>query len=56
MVRDTLLGAIATKLVQPSDEIVSVYHRRLEHGYPTPRCFQACLGWARRFSAAPPLL
>ena len=38
VVRDTLLGAVATKLVQPGDEIVSIYHRRLEHGYPTPRC------------------
>ena len=36
MVRDTLLGAIATSLVQPGDEIVSIYHRRIEHGYPTP--------------------
>jgi hypothetical protein len=23
-------------LVRDSDEIVSIYHRRLEHGYPTP--------------------
>jgi hypothetical protein len=36
VVRQTLLGAVATQLVQPGDEIVSVYHRRLEHGYPTP--------------------
>lgn len=36
IVLDTLLGAVATQLVQPGDEIVSVYHRRLEHGYPTP--------------------
>ena len=44
MVRDTLLGAVATKLVQPGDEIVSIYHRRLEHGYPTPRCgWQDCM-------------
>lgn len=33
---ETLRGAINTKLVQPGDEIVSIYHRRLEHGYPTP--------------------
>lgn len=36
MVLDTLLGAVATKLVDPADQVVSVYHRRLEHGYPTP--------------------
>jgi hypothetical protein len=31
-----LKGAIATGLIAHSDEVVSVYHRRLEHGYPTP--------------------
>ena len=36
VVEDTIRGAINTRLVQPSDEIVSIYHRRLEHGYPTP--------------------
>jgi protoporphyrinogen oxidase len=36
MIRDTIAGAINTKLIQPTDEIVSTYHRRLEHGYPTP--------------------
>lgn len=36
IVRETLIGAINTKLVDPKDEIVSIYHRRLEHGYPTP--------------------
>ena len=36
VVLDTLLGAVATQLVAPTDEIVSLYHRRLEHGYPTP--------------------
>ncbi|WPT17861.1 hypothetical protein PSENEW3_00005863 [Picochlorum sp. SENEW3] len=36
VVLDTLLGAVATNLVSPDDEIVSIYHRRLEHGYPTP--------------------
>jgi len=35
-VRDTLLGAVATQLLQPGDEVVSLYHRRIEHGYPTP--------------------
>ena len=27
VVKDTLLGAINTQLVQPGDEIVSIYHR-----------------------------
>lgn len=33
---ETLLGAINTQLLQPGDEVVSLYHRRIEHGYPTP--------------------
>lgn len=36
VVQETLLGAIATQLLQPNDEVVSLFHRRLEHGYPTP--------------------
>ena len=36
IVEDTIQGAINTRMVQASDEIVSVYYRRLEHGYPTP--------------------
>ena len=36
IVLDSLLGAVATNLISPSDDIVSIYHRRLEHGYPTP--------------------
>ncbi|PNW82079.1 hypothetical protein CHLRE_06g272900v5 [Chlamydomonas reinhardtii] len=36
VVRDTLVGAINTQLMQAGDEVVSVYHRRIEHGYPTP--------------------
>ena len=36
VVLDTIEGAIATQLIRPEDEIVSIYHRRLEHGYPTP--------------------
>ena len=36
VVLDTLTGAVATQLVQPTDEVVSIYHRRIEHGYPTP--------------------
>ena len=29
IVRDTIVGAINTKLIQPSDQIVSIYHRRV---------------------------
>ena len=32
VVRETLIGAINTKLCSPKDEIVSIFHRRLEHG------------------------
>ena len=36
LVRETMLGAIATGLMEPGSEVVSLYYRRLEHGYPTP--------------------
>lgn len=36
VVQETLQGAIATQLLHPSDQVVSIFHRRLEHGYPTP--------------------
>jgi hypothetical protein len=36
VVRDTLLGSLATQLTTADCEIVSIYHRRIEHGYPTP--------------------
>jgi len=36
IVAETIRGAINTKLISPTDQIVSLYHRRLEHGYPTP--------------------
>ena len=29
-------GCLKTKLVVLENEVVSLYHRRLEHGYPTP--------------------
>ncbi|BFZ64916.1 hypothetical protein YB2330_006069 [Saitoella coloradoensis] len=32
----TIAGAVSTTLLQPEDEIVSVYHRAFDHGYPTP--------------------
>jgi len=36
IVEETIQGLINTKMVKSSDEIVSIYHRRLEKGYPTP--------------------
>ena len=36
VVLDTILGGVATELMAADAEIVSLYHRRLEHGYPTP--------------------
>ncbi|WZN62748.1 putative adrenodoxin reductase [Chloropicon roscoffensis] len=36
VVRDTIMGAINTKLTDAGCEIVSIYHRRLFYGYPTP--------------------
>ncbi|EEP82388.1 hypothetical protein UREG_07253 [Uncinocarpus reesii 1704] len=38
---DTLLaecieGLVNTSMLKPTDEIVSTYHRRFDHGYPTP--------------------
>ena len=36
VVLDTIVGSVATELMAEGDEIVSIYHRRLEHGYPTP--------------------
>eukprot|EP00879_Flechtneria_rotunda_P023055 GHRR01024372.1.p1 GENE.GHRR01024372.1~~GHRR01024372.1.p1 ORF type:complete len:247 (+),score=72.08 GHRR01024372.1:74-814(+) len=36
IVQETLLGAVATHLVSASAEVVSLHHRRIKHGYPTP--------------------
>jgi len=36
VVRDTIQGAINTKLMTEDCEVVSIYHRRLFYGYPTP--------------------
>lgn len=52
VVADTLRGAVATGLLAPEDEVVSLYHRRLEHGYPTPSlgrdaALGAALPWLR---------
>jgi hypothetical protein len=32
LMADTIKGAIATDLLQPQDEIVSLYQRRFDHG------------------------
>eukprot|EP00055_Hartaetosiga_balthica_P018752 m.135302 g.135302 ORF g.135302 m.135302 type:complete len:570 (-) comp9896_c0_seq1:1398-3107(-) len=36
VIEETIQGALNVHLIQPEDEIVSVYHRHLPHGYPTP--------------------
>ncbi|KAL8712620.1 MAG: hypothetical protein Q9220_003151 [cf. Caloplaca sp. 1 TL-2023] len=36
MLEDSIKGLINTAMLQPKDEIVSTYHRRFDHGYPTP--------------------
>jgi protoporphyrinogen oxidase len=36
IVEETIQGAINTGMLGSDAEIVSLYHRRLEHGYPTP--------------------
>ncbi|WVF67720.1 hypothetical protein IAT40_002479 [Kwoniella sp. CBS 6097] len=36
LMEDTIRGAVSTELMMPEDEIVSLYERRFDHGYPTP--------------------
>ena len=36
IILETMHGAIASGMLRDTDEVVSVYHRRLEYGYPTP--------------------
>ncbi|TBU30339.1 FAD/NAD(P)-binding domain-containing protein [Dichomitus squalens] len=36
LLQDSIQGLINTELLRSDDEIVSIYHRRFEHGYPTP--------------------
>jgi len=36
ILEDVIQGCINTTLIPPDAEIVSTYHRRIEHGYPTP--------------------
>nr|4U8L_A Chain A, UDP-galactopyranose mutase [Aspergillus fumigatus]4U8L_B Chain B, UDP-galactopyranose mutase [Aspergillus fumigatus]4U8L_C Chain C, UDP-galactopyranose mutase [Aspergillus fumigatus]4U8L_D Chain D, UDP-galactopyranose mutase [Aspergillus fumigatus]4U8O_A Chain A, UDP-galactopyranose mutase [Aspergillus fumigatus]4U8O_B Chain B, UDP-galactopyranose mutase [Aspergillus fumigatus]4U8O_C Chain C, UDP-galactopyranose mutase [Aspergillus fumigatus]4U8O_D Chain D, UDP-galactopyranose mu len=33
---DCIQGLVNTEMLKPTDEIVSTYHRRFDHGYPTP--------------------
>ncbi|KAF7680418.1 udp-galactopyranose mutase-like protein [Alternaria burnsii] len=36
MLKDCIQGLINTEMIKSDDEIVSTYHRRFDHGYPTP--------------------
>ena len=36
LLKDCIQGLINTEMVKPEDEIVSTYHRKFHHGYPTP--------------------
>jgi protoporphyrinogen oxidase len=36
IVQETIQGAVNTKMIGEKEEIVSIYHHRLERGYPTP--------------------
>ncbi len=54
MVKDTLIGAINTQLMTADCEVVSLYHRRIEHGYPTPslgrdEVLEKALPWLQQF-------
>lgn len=36
LLRECIQGLVNTDMLKPTDEIVSTYHRRFDHGYPTP--------------------
>lgn len=36
LLKDCIQGLINTDMIKPDDEIVSTYHRKFDHGYPTP--------------------
>lgn len=36
LLKDCIQGLVNTDMLKPTDEIVSTYHRRFDHGYPTP--------------------
>ncbi|EFW98470.1 udp-galactopyranose mutase [Grosmannia clavigera kw1407] len=36
LLRDCIQGLVNTEMIKPDDAIVSTYHRKFDHGYPTP--------------------
>lgn len=36
LLADCIQGLLNTEMLQADDQIVSTYHRRFDHGYPTP--------------------
>ncbi|KAI9761551.1 MAG: hypothetical protein M4579_000942 [Chaenotheca gracillima] len=36
LLAESIQGLVNTEMLRPDDEIVSTYHRRFDHGYPTP--------------------
>ncbi|KAH0372382.1 Udp-Galactopyranose mutase in complex with Udp, partial [Aureobasidium melanogenum] len=36
LLKECIQGLVNTEMLQPKDEIVSTYHRKFDHGYPTP--------------------
>lgn len=36
LLAESIQGLVNTEMLRPNDEIVSTYHRRFDHGYPTP--------------------
>ena len=36
LLKDCIQGLINTEMINADDEIVSTYHRKFDHGYPTP--------------------
>ena len=36
LLKDCIQGLVNTEMLRETDEIVSTYHRRFDHGYPTP--------------------
>ncbi len=54
IVEETIQGAINTGMITSTDEIVSIYYRRIEHGYPTPsldrdNALNIALPWLRKY-------
>ena len=36
LVKDCIQGLVNTNMIETDDEIVSIYHRKFDQGYPTP--------------------